>query len=191
MSTIDGRTGSSTAAMTTTSHRSADVEISYGPTAWFLALARIAVGFTFLWAFYDKAFRAVGATATGDLPSWRDGGSPTRGFLGNAATGPFESLYKNLAGTAFADWAFMLALLFGGVALMLGIASRAASIGAGLLLLLMWTVVLPPANNPFIDEHVVQALAMFAIAFYLPAQHFLGLQGMWNRAVADRLPVLR
>lgn len=63
----------------------------------------------FLWAFLDKTFGLGHDTASAD--AWTNGGSPTQGFLGSAATGPFRSIYHSLAGTAFADVLFMVALL--------------------------------------------------------------------------------
>nr|WP_198541160.1 hypothetical protein [Parafrankia soli] len=69
----------------------------------------------FLWAFLDKTFGLGHDTASAD--AWTNGGSPTQGFLGSAATGPFRSIYHSLAGTAFADVLFMVALLTIGAAL--------------------------------------------------------------------------
>jgi thiosulfate dehydrogenase (quinone) large subunit len=66
------------------------------PYVW--AITRISLGWIFLWAFLDKAFGLGRATPAEN--AWLDGGSPTNGFLANAPTGPFENLYKDLAGRA-------------------------------------------------------------------------------------------
>ena len=58
-------------------------------------------GWTFLWAFLDKLFGL--GYATPEDRSWVNGGSTTRGFLENSATGPFEDLYRSIAGDAWAD----------------------------------------------------------------------------------------
>src|SRR5215207_8510578 len=116
-----------------------------------LGVLRIVVGFTFLWAFLDKLFGF--GYATPSERSWLNGGSPTRGFLANSASGPFEGAYKDIAGAAWADWLFMAGLAGIGVALLLGIGMRVAAASGALLYVLMWTVVLPPENNPSLDDH--------------------------------------
>ena len=64
--------------------------------------------------------------------AWIHGGSPTNGFLAFGADGPFKGFYNSLAGTAFADWMFMAALLGIGVAFTFGVFTRIAA-GAGAL----------------------------------------------------------
>ncbi len=49
--------------------------------AW--GVARIALGWIFLWAFLDKLFGWTFATPAGK--GWLEGGSPTKGFLSGAA----------------------------------------------------------------------------------------------------------
>ncbi|GHB26691.1 hypothetical protein GCM10010346_57840 [Streptomyces chryseus] len=86
------------------------------------AVFRILTAFTFLWAFFDKAFGWGYATGSGK--GWVDGGSPTMGFLSGVSAGPMESTFHAWAGDAWADWAFMLGLLGVGVALVSGVALR-------------------------------------------------------------------
>ncbi|GAA0222934.1 hypothetical protein [Cryptosporangium japonicum] len=153
-----------------------------------LAATRIVVGWTFLWAFIDKLFGL--GYATPDGKGWIDGGSPTQGFLGNAAKGPFEGLYHDLAGTAFADWAFMLGLLGIGVAMTLGIGMRIAGVSGSLLYVLMWTVALPPENNPITDEHILGALIVATLAL-VGAGNYFGLGTWWRRtALVQKFPWL-
>ncbi len=153
------------------------------------AALRLSLGWIFLWAFLDKLFGL--GLATPSERSWLNGGSPTRGFLSNAATGPFEGFYKGIAGAAWADWLFMIGLLGIGVALMAGIAMRIASAAGALLLFLMWTAVLPPENNPFMDDHIVYALVLIALAL-VGAGRWLGLGQTWNRlSIVQRYPWLR
>src|SRR6478735_3813424 len=89
-----------------------------------LALARLATGFIFLWAFLDKTFGlhySTGAAVAEGEPSlsWLEGGTPSQGFLTFAAQGPFKEFFNSIAGTA-SDWLFMLGMLGIGVAVMLG-----------------------------------------------------------------------
>ena len=75
-----------------------------------------------------------------------------------------------------------------GVALLLGIGMRVAAVAGGLLLVLMWTAVLPPENNPFMDDHLIYA-AVLAVLALVDAGDTLGLGRVWARA-ADR-PAVR
>ena len=94
------------------------------PMSIMLGVIRLAMGWTFLWPFLDKAFGLGHETASAD--AWVNGGSPTAGFLGHATKGPFSDTYQSFAGHAWADWLFMLGLLGIGTALILGVAVRIA-----------------------------------------------------------------
>ncbi len=143
-----------------------------------LAVTRLAMGWVFLWPFLDKLFGLGRATPADG--AWINGGSPTSGFLGNATVGPFSSAYQNLAGNAWVDWLFMAALLGVGVALILGIGLRIAAISGGALLLMMWTAVLPPENNPFLDDHIIYILVLVILAL-TSAGRTLGLGRTWEQ----------
>jgi len=145
---------------------------------WVFAALRIVAGFTFLWAFLDKLF-GLGYSTPSER-SWINGGSPTRGFLANSASGPFEGVYKDIAGAGWADWLFMLGLAAIGTALLLGIGMRIAAVSGALLYLLMWTVVLPPENNPILDDHIIGALVVIALALVHAGDTF-GLGRWWKR----------
>ena len=41
---------------------------------------------------------------------------------------------------------------------------RLAAISGALLYVLMWTVVLPPENNPVLDDHILGAITLVALA---------------------------
>jgi thiosulfate dehydrogenase [quinone] large subunit len=142
------------------------------------AALRIVVGFVFVWAFLDKLF-GLGHSTPSER-SWLNGGSPTRGFLANAASGPFEGVYKDVAGAAWADWLFMLGLAGIGTALLLGIGMRVAAAAGALLYVLMWTVVLPPETNPVVDDHIIGALVVIALAL-VHAGDTAGLGRWWKR----------
>src|SRR3954452_20188096 len=120
------------------------------------ATIRLSLGWTFLWAFLDKPFALghetgvdaqTGAVDYFGPDAWIHGGSPTDGLLGFATKGPLAGFYGNLAGNAVVDWAFMIGLLGIGLALTLGIGMRIAAVSGALMLVMMWSAVLPPANN--------------------------------------------
>src|SRR5688500_16904788 len=67
-------------------------------TRYTLAGLRLSLGWVFLCAFIDKLFGL--GFATPEKNAWINGGSPTKGFLGNAVSGPFEGFYKSFAGAA-------------------------------------------------------------------------------------------
>ncbi len=144
----------------------------------FSGAIRLALGWTFLWAFLDKLFGLGHETARAD--SWLNGGSPTEGFLAFAAKGPFQGLYNDIAGAAWADWLLMLGLAGIGIALILGVFMNIAAASGALLMVLMWTVVLPPENNPFMDDHLIYA-GLLGLLALLHAGRYLGLGAMWER----------
>jgi thiosulfate dehydrogenase [quinone] large subunit len=142
---------------------------------YLLAGIRLALGWIFLWAFLDKMFGLGHETVA--AKSWLNGGSPTKGFLGSAAKGPFAGFYHSIAGAPITNVLFMAALLGVGVALILGIGMRLAAAGA-LLTIMMWTAVLPPASNPVMDDHLIYAAVLIVLAL-LGAGNTLGLGRMW------------
>ena len=144
---------------------------------YLLAGVRIALGWIFLWAFLDKAFGL--GRSTPSAKAWINGGSPTKGFLGSGTKGPFADFYHSIAGTAFADTLFMVGLLAIGVALILGIGMRIAAAAGALLMVLMWTAVLPPATNPFMDDHLIYAAVLIVLAL-LGAGNTFGLGRRWT-----------
>ena len=150
---------------------------------------RIALGWIFLWAFLDKTFGLGHETAS--KSAWINGGHPTNGFLKNSPTGPFKGFFNNLAGSTFVDWLFMLALLGLGVALILGIGMRVAAVAGSVLLVLMWAAVLPPANNVFMDDHLIYASTIVGLALASAGDTF-GLGKWWsNTALVAKAPWLK
>ena len=156
---------------------------------WLSAAVRISLGWIFLWAFLDKLFSLGRATVDGR--GWLDGGSPTEGFLTKGTAGPFKGAYESIAGAGWADALFMAGLLGIGVALILGVAMRIAAASGALLLVLMWTAVLPPANNPFMDDHLIYAMVLGILAL-TGAGHTLGFGRRWEALpIVQRIPALR
>jgi thiosulfate dehydrogenase [quinone] large subunit len=123
--------------------------------------------------------------------AWIHGGSPTKGFLSSVAVGPFESTFHSWAGAAWADWLFMAGLLGIGLALVLGVALRAAAVSGTVMLLFMWAAEWPLAKvtsagepsmstNPIVDYHIVYALVLIAVALTY-AGNTWGFGKFWAR----------
>ena len=149
---------------------------------------RLVLGWIMLWAFVDKLLGLGYATA--ESRSWLNGGSPTTGYLANAATGPFAGFYNDLAGNGAVDVLFMLALLAVGLATIFGVGQRIAGYAGALLMLLLWTTHLPPDNNPIVDDHIVYMILFLAMTIVKPGQ-WLGLGKWWaNNKLVKRFPIL-
>lgn len=145
-----------------------------------LALLRICLGLLLLWAFADKLFGFGFATQPG--AAWINGVSPTVGFLSHASRGPLVNVYHALAGQPVVDWLFMLGLLGIGLGLTLGLASCLTT-GAGITLFaLMYSAVLPPIQNPLIDEHVIFSL-LLVLLLLTRADETWGLGRWWRRTL--------
>lgn len=126
------------------------------------AILRMALGWLFMWAFLDKMFGF--GFATEPEAAWVNSGSPTSGFLEFGTSGPLAGFYQGMAGQAWVDWVFMLGLAGIGIALMLGIGMRVAAASGALLLVMMYSATLPLVNNPFMDDHLIYAVTMIALA---------------------------
>ncbi len=148
-----------------------------GTARYLWAVVRLCLGWTFLWPFLDKLFGLGHETPSAS--AWINGGSPTTGFLSGAA-GPFAGIYHSLSGAVWADWGFMLGLVCIGVALLLGVGMRVAAISGAVLLVLMWSASLPPANNLFMDDHIIYALVLLGLAV-VGAGNTLGLGRWWTK----------
>lgn len=156
-------------------------------------LLRISLGWTFLWAFFDKLI-GLGFTTcrqeTGEVVrmctnAWLAGGSPTTGFLKFATHGPFAGFFQSLAGSGLVDWLFMAGLLGIGIALTLGIMMRIA-VGSGVAMLsLMYLAVLPPEHNPVTDEHIIYGLLLLSFLF-MPVGEWLGAGRWWAGVVRGK-----
>jgi thiosulfate dehydrogenase (quinone) large subunit len=154
---------------------------------YLLAAARIALGWTFLWAFIDKLLGL--GLSTQPENAWIRGGSPTFGFLSFGSSGLLSGFYQSIAGHPVVDGLFMLGLLGLGTALMLGIGMRIAGIAGPAMMLLMWSANLPPTTNPVIDSHIIFALIIVACAA-ADVGKVWGLGNWWAGKVGEMAPVL-
>lgn len=155
----------------------------------YISLLRVSVGFIFLWAFFDKLLGLGYATAPSR--SWLAGSSPTLGYLKNATYGPFAELFQSLAGNPIVDFLFMVGLLGVGVAFVLGITMRFASLVGATMLILMYLSAFPPANNPIVDDHIIYALVLLVLA-NIDSKKTTAISSWWNKTqLAKTFPFLR
>lgn len=131
-------------------------------SAHLFGLIRILLGSLFLWAFVDKVFGLGSATESGK--AWIDGVSPTTGFLKFGTRGPLAEFFQSLAGQGWVDMLFMTGLLLIGLALILGVAMHIACGMGALMLAFMFLALLPPEHHPVVDEHVIYAVTLLALA---------------------------
>lgn len=163
------------------------IESSYPKALKIWAITRISLGWVFLWAFLDKAFAlgfATGRLEDGSIDyfgnaAWINGGSPTEGFLSFGTSGPFAEFFQSFAGAAWADWLFMIGLLGIGAGLILGIGIRLAAVSGAALMVLMWAASLLPANNPFMDDHLIYGLVLVGLAM-TDAGRTWGMGARWQ-----------
>ena len=151
-----------------------------------LAVLRLAVGFVFLWAFLVKAFGLGYATPA--ERAWVAGGQPSQGFLrSDGVQGPARDVLAGIASPA-TDWLFMLGMLAVGTAVLLGIGLRVAAVAGTTIMAMLWLATWPPtagSNNPVVDAHVINALALVVLAVTLAGDTW----GLGGRLAA--LPAVR
>ncbi len=175
------------------------IQHSEDKSPYYWAIARMTLGVMFFWAFLDKLFGLGFATCknveSGTVillceQSWLGGGSPTAGFLEFATRGPLAGLYQSLAGNAFIDTLFMTGLCLIGLALIAGVGIRIAVYSGVLLMAMMWSSMLPPENNPIIDEHIIYIIVLMGILSANSKQKW-GLREVWkNQSIVQRFPIL-
>ena len=167
------------------------------------ALMRVALGFTFLWAFLDKAL-ALGFS-TGRDPvtgvvdyfgnaAWINGGSPTKGVFAYALNaGWFTGFYEGLGNvtmtaqgpvanpSVWIDVVYMVSMLLIGLGLITGVMTRLAAAGGLVWVAIFYTATaIWPEHNPVVDEHVLQALILVGLIL-ANAGRYYGLGNIWQR----------
>ncbi len=163
-------------------------------------VTRIGLGLVLFGAFVDKligmGFTTCRDTATNTInvmcdSAWLSGGSPTTGFLQFGTRGPLAEFYQSLAGNPLVDWLFMLGLLGIGLALLLGIGMRIATISGVALFLMMYTATIPPTNNPIVSDHIIYSLVLVGLYLQNDKQRY-GLGSKWSKnKLVKKYPVLR
>ena len=129
---------------------------------YMLACFRILVGWLFLWPFFDKIFGLGFQTPKGQ--GWIDGVSPSSQVM-YVADGVFEDFYNAIAGNLLIDILFLMALLIIGITLIIGIASKLTTLFSIMFLVVIYTLCIPPVDNPIIDYHLVLCAGLLAAYF--------------------------
>lgn len=159
-----------------------------------LAIARIVIGFFFLWPFLDKTF-GLGFSTPAER-AWINGGAPAQGYLNNLDPAqPLAGLFQSVFANPLGDVLFMLGLLGIGVAMIAGAGLRIAAIGGTALMAFMYLVALPwaaeSATNPLLDSHWVEA-ALLVIAAVTLSGDTWGLGKWWaGTSLVHKNPWLR
>lgn len=162
-----------------------------------LAIMRILLGLTYLWAFFAQGFGIQYSNSEIDADGnpvdygwhfdvdgdagWISSGfsaSPTEGYTGGAH-GPTAFIVQDLpVGVDDFGWIFAIGGL--GFALTFGIAMRIAGWGGFALNLLIWFAGFPPSSNPVIDaEHAIFAFSLLLFMFLHAGNHW-GFGRWWS-----------
>ena len=151
-----------------------------------LALARLLVGWIFLWASIDLLFGLGYPTDDGMV----SGGSPVVDRL-EAARGPVDGMFEWLAGVPAIEWIAVVGLALVGLAVVLGIGLRLAAAGGAIIALAAFLAGLPPEANPVADRHLVYAAVLVGVAMANGGEE-LGLGRWWSRRkFVQRHPIFR
>ncbi len=136
----------------------------------FTLVARLTLGWIFVWSGFDKLIR--GFTA-----------SP---FLLHATQGPLTFWFHSLGGSQMATNIINPLVVWGeiliGLTLIFGIFTRAGAFWGTIMMMLYYLAQFPPAQNPWMDEHLVYIL-LLGLLSALGAGRILGLD-----AWIERLP---
>jgi thiosulfate dehydrogenase [quinone] large subunit len=128
-----------------------------------LAVCRLLLGVVFLWPALDKIFGLGYATPAEN--AWITGASPTEGYLTHLDTPP-AAFFASLA-SPVTDVLFVAGMLGTGLALLLGIGLRVAAVAGALIMTMLYLsswVFAPGSNNPVVDNHLVYAALVVALA---------------------------
>lgn len=153
-----------------------------------LGLIRIVLGFMLVWAFFDKLF-GLGMPSGSDV-AIINGGSPTEYYLSELIHGPLEGMWGALAGNVVVDILLMFGLITVGTCLMVGIASKLSTIGFVVMMIMMYCLCIPPADNPIFDYHIIYILAELSV-YFLGGFSVMGVGGRWKELkIVKRYSVL-
>lgn len=126
------------------------------------ALLRVVFAWFMLWPFFDKLFGLGFQTQPG--LGMIDGGSPSAMVI-YVTDGLLKDFWLPFGGNVAVDYLMMIGLLAIGITLLLGIASRVCCISFTVFLLCMYSLVLPPTDNPFIDYRITWIIGLWIIYF--------------------------
>jgi thiosulfate dehydrogenase [quinone] large subunit len=141
-------------------------------------ILRLAMGWIFIWSGFDKLITNFSAS----------------GFLVHASTGPLQDTFVRMGGSQAAlnvvDPLVIWGQILIGFSLVLGIFTRFGLLMAALMVFMFYLAQLWPANNPFLDEHIVY-IAVFALLGSLGAGRILGLDAVIEKInFVKKIPLL-
>jgi len=135
---------------------------------WAVFFGRLALGFVFLWGGVQK------------LITEASGKMATAGFLTgpSVAKGPFADAFNGMAGNWTVEYLVVYGELLIGIALILGVLVRFASLSGITMMTLftvaMWPIAEKPTENPIIDVRTFYLLIFVMMVFLAPGR-FLGI----------------
>jgi len=159
--------------------------------AWSIFALRMALGFVFLWAGYEKIVTELG------------GRFATTGFLSHVS-GPFAFLFTGMAGNPAVEYLLVYGELLIGISLMLGIFTRVGAISGALMTALLYLSTLPAmtagftgsyfdflmSKNAVVSYYIVYILIFVAFLFLVTGR-FLGLDGLLQKSgFVQRRPMM-
>jgi thiosulfate dehydrogenase [quinone] large subunit len=138
-----------------------------------VAMLRFTMGWIFAYSGFDKLIRGFSAS----------------GYLANATQGPLTGWFHSLAANSTAVNVIDPLVVWGqiliGLSLVFGVFTRWGLFWGAVMVFMFYLSAFPPANNPFMDEHLVYIL-LFAILGALGAGRILGLDYF-----IERLPLVK
>jgi len=135
---------------------------------WAIFVGRLALGFVFLWGGIQKIITEM------------SGKMATAGFLSgpSVASSPFAGFFNGVAGNWTVEYLVVYGELLIGIALLLGVFVRFASLSGIAMMTLftiaMWPIADTPTSNPVVDVRTFY-LVVFAMVFFLAPGRFLGI----------------
>ena|ERR1700674_931538 len=156
-------------------------------------LARVTVGWVFLYAGIEKLFGATPFTAAGFLKFGTIGTTADKVAAGTIVN-PTHAFWVTLAGNATLLPIVNTLVVFGevaiGAALILGLATRFASVAGFLMMGLFW-IAIWDFSHGVVEYHSVLAIVTLALGI-IGAGEFFGLDGIVERtSIVKRTPGLR
>ena len=159
------------------------------------AIVRVAVGFIFLTAGFQKAFLdAEPFSAVGFLKFGTAGtpflGAPVEGGIYNPTNALWVSLAGNAAVMPFVNWLVVFGQIAIGAALILGLGTRFAA-AMGTFMMLFFFLAAWEFEHGIVNQHLTYALVTAFIG-YIGAGRFYGLDGIVEKlALVREQPRLR
>lgn len=152
-----------------------------------LSVFRILIGWLFIWSFLDKMFGLGFKTPAGS--GWIDGVSPSS-YVGFVTKGVFSDLFNSVAGNMFVDILLMAGLLILGTTILLGIGTKLTTVFTIMFFLVMYSLCIPPEDNPLIDYRIILAVGMLVI-YFLGGYEKFSLYDKWKEfPLVKQYPIL-